>query len=42
VTLGEGTMIGYDRAEDEARGLKTQPIAGSSDYVVVVPRDTVL
>jgi len=42
VTLHEGIMIGYDRACDEARGLKTQPIAGSGDYVVVVPRGTVL
>jgi glucose-1-phosphate adenylyltransferase len=42
VTLREGTMIGYDRAEDEARGLKTQSISGSNDYVVVVPRGTVL
>jgi glucose-1-phosphate adenylyltransferase len=42
VTMREGTVIGYDREEDEARGLKTQPIAGSDDYVVVVPRDTVL
>jgi glucose-1-phosphate adenylyltransferase len=42
VTLREGIMIGYNRADDEARGLKTQSIAGSSDYVVVVPRDTVL
>jgi len=42
VTLHEGTMIGYERADDERRGLKTHPIAGSSDYVVVVARDTVL
>lgn len=42
VTLREGTDIGYDRAEDERRGLKTQSIAGSSDYVVVVPREMVL
>jgi hypothetical protein len=40
--LREGTTIGYDRADDERRGLKTQPIAGSSDYVVVVPRNAVL
>jgi glucose-1-phosphate adenylyltransferase len=38
VRLTEGTVIGYDRAEDERRGLKTQTIAGSSDYVVVVPK----
>jgi glucose-1-phosphate adenylyltransferase len=42
VTLREGAMIGYDRADDERRGLRTQPIAGSSDYLVVVARDTVL
>ena len=42
VTLREGTMIGYDRADDERRGLRTQSIAGSSDYVVVVPRNAVL
>ncbi len=42
VTLLEGTVIGYDRVEDEARGLKTQPITGSSEYVVAVGRDTVL
>ena len=42
VTLREGTLIGYDRAEDERRGLKTACIPGSEDYVVVVPRDTVL
>ena len=42
VTLREGTMIGYDRADDERRGLKTHPIAGSSDYLVVAARDMVL
>ena len=42
VTLRDGTVIGYDRREDERRGLKTQSIAGSDDYVVVVPRDQVL
>jgi len=42
VTLHEGTTLGHDRADDEARGLKTQSIAGTRDYVVVVPRDTVL
>ena len=42
VTLREGTVIGYDRAEDEARGLKTVSIAGSEDYVVAVGRDTVI
>jgi glucose-1-phosphate adenylyltransferase len=42
VTLREGTVIGYNRADDEARGLKTATIAGTSDYVVAVGRDTVL
>lgn len=42
VTLREGTVIGHDRAEDERRGLKTQDIEGTGDYVVVVPRDAVL
>jgi glucose-1-phosphate adenylyltransferase len=42
VTLQEGTVIGYDRAEDERRGLKTVEIPGTGDYVVGVARDTVL
>jgi len=42
VTLREGTVLGYDRAEDEARGLKTVSIAGSEEYVVAVGRDTVI
>ena len=42
VTLREGTVIGYSREDDERRGLKTCPIAGTSDYVVAVARDTVL
>jgi glucose-1-phosphate adenylyltransferase len=42
VTMREGTVIGYDRAEDERRGLKTAAIAGTSDYVVAVRRDMVL
>lgn len=42
VTLLEGVVIGYNQLEDEARGLKTQPIAGTDKYVVVVPRDAVL
>jgi glucose-1-phosphate adenylyltransferase len=41
-TIGEGTEIGYDRARDEARGLTTQTIGDTSDYVVVVPRDAVV
>jgi glucose-1-phosphate adenylyltransferase len=42
VTLREGTVIGYNRVDDEARGLKTVTIAGTNDYVVTVGRDTVL
>jgi glucose-1-phosphate adenylyltransferase len=42
VNLREGTTIGYDREEDERRGLKTASIPGTGDYVVAVARDTVL
>ena len=42
VHLSEGTSIGYDRAEDEKRGLTTVPIAGGDDHIVVVPKDFVL
>jgi glucose-1-phosphate adenylyltransferase len=42
VTLHDGTSIGYDRAEDERRGLKTVGIPGSTDYVVAVRRGTIL
>jgi glucose-1-phosphate adenylyltransferase len=42
VTLREGTVIGYDRRDDERRGLKTANIAGTDGYVVAVARDTVL
>jgi glucose-1-phosphate adenylyltransferase len=42
VVLQEGTIIGYDRQDDEQRGLKTFTIPGSDDYVVAVSRDTVL
>jgi len=38
VSLCEGTTVGYDRAQDEARGLKVQSLSGRSDYLVVVPR----
>ncbi|MGC4122183.1 MAG: sugar phosphate nucleotidyltransferase [Myxococcales bacterium] len=41
VRLEEGTVIGYDRAADERRGLKTQPLA-NGDHIVVVPKDTVM
>jgi glucose-1-phosphate adenylyltransferase len=39
VRLTEGTSIGYDRANDERRGLKTQ-LLSNGDYIVVVPKDT--
>jgi glucose-1-phosphate adenylyltransferase len=42
VQLSEGTSIGYDRAEDDRRGLRTVPIAGGEDHIVVVPKDFVL
>jgi len=41
VTLRQGTVLGYDRAEDEARGLKTVDLPGGG-YVVAVGRDMVL
>lgn len=37
VSLREGTTIGYDRSQDEARGLKVQPLAGGADHLVAVP-----
>jgi glucose-1-phosphate adenylyltransferase len=42
VRLQEGTVLGYDRVADDSRGLVTQQIRGSDDYVVVVPRDSSL
>ncbi len=39
VHLSENTSIGYDRAEDDRRGLKTVPITGSGEHIVVVPKD---
>jgi len=42
VILREGTTIGFNRADDERRGLRTQLITGSSDWVVAVTRDAVL
>jgi glucose-1-phosphate adenylyltransferase len=38
VMLSEGTVIGYDRADDERRGLSTHELPGSEDYIVVVPK----
>jgi glucose-1-phosphate adenylyltransferase len=42
VRLSENTSIGYDRAEDERRGLKTVGVFGGSDHIVVVPKDFAL
>ncbi len=42
VHINEGTRLGWDRAEDEARGLTTESIPGTDDYVVVVPKGAVL
>jgi len=42
VHLSEGTRIGFDRGEDEARGLTTATIAGSDDYVVCVAKGAAL
>lgn len=42
VHLSENVSIGYDRDEDERRGLKTVPITGSSEHIVVIPKDFVL
>jgi glucose-1-phosphate adenylyltransferase len=39
VHLSENTSIGYDRGEDDRRGLKTVSITGSDDHIVVVPKD---
>ncbi len=39
VKLPEGTTLGHDRAQDEMRGFKTVNIAGSDDYLVVVPKE---
>jgi len=38
VSLSADTVIGYDRAEDEARGLSVHPINDGPGYIVVVPR----
>lgn len=39
VHLSENVSVGYDRGDDERRGLKTVPISGGSDYIVVIPKD---
>jgi glucose-1-phosphate adenylyltransferase len=38
VMLSAGTVIGFDRGDDEKRGLSTHSIPGSGDYIVVVPK----
>ncbi|MDR0966360.1 MAG: glucose-1-phosphate adenylyltransferase [Myxococcales bacterium] len=42
VRLSPGTYIGLDRDADEARGLKTCPIQGSGEHLVVVPKGMLL
>ena len=39
VYLSENVSVGYDRAEDERRGLKTVSVGGGDDYIVVLPKD---
>jgi glucose-1-phosphate adenylyltransferase len=38
VLLPSGTVIGYNRDDDDRRGLKTSDIPGTSDYLVAVPK----
>jgi glucose-1-phosphate adenylyltransferase len=38
VLLSASTVIGYNRTDDEKRGLLTHPITGTDDYIVVVPK----
>jgi glucose-1-phosphate adenylyltransferase len=42
VQLSEGIDLGYDRVRDEKRGFKVQPLSGSNDYLVVVPKNFTL
>jgi len=42
VTISAGTVLGYNRHEDEARGLTLQEMRGTSDYIVAVPKNYVL
>ncbi len=42
VKISSGNRLGYDRNEDEARGLTISEIRGSGDYVVTIPKDFVL
>ncbi len=37
VSLCDGTTIGHDRHDDEARGLKVLPFGDGEDYLVAVP-----
>jgi len=39
VVIAAGTVLGYNRQEDEKRGLTTHDIKGTGDYIVVVPKD---
>jgi glucose-1-phosphate adenylyltransferase len=42
VHLHSDTVIGYDREQDERRGLKTVSLTNSGDYIVVVAKDASL
>lgn len=42
VQIRATTTLGYDRAADEARGLTTMTLAGTDDYIVVVPKKMIL
>ncbi len=42
VEIRSNTTLGYDRALDQSRGLRTVSLAGSTDYIVVVPKKCVL
>jgi glucose-1-phosphate adenylyltransferase len=39
VKISAGTALGYNREEDEKRGLTVSEIRGTDDYVVTVPKD---
>ncbi len=38
VRIPEGVLLGYDRDVDESRGLVTEDVPGSDDYIVVIPK----
>ncbi len=42
VEIRADTVLGYDRAQDERRGLTTVPLSGSDDHIVVVPKNAVI